>query len=129
MTYSYQTIADASFKFLHCVSVRDKKVLFIDGSVKCFMFYQYISMTYSTICIFPFCLIFIFGPKLLRKRCINKTNFLLSCIFPLPFLAWWFIKFRVNKSKDNSQNENTTVTVDSSNENETTELLRDLEGS
>ena len=127
MTYSYQTIADASFKFLHCVSVGDKKVLFIDGSVKCFMFYQYIAMIYSAICIFPFFLIFIFGPKLLRKRRINKTNFLLSCIFPLPFLAWWFVKFRVNKSKDNSQNENTITTADSSNENETAELLRDLE--
>ena len=122
MTYSYQTMADSTLKLLHCVSVGDKRVLFIDGSVTCFVFYQYFAMIYNTVCIFPFFLIFIFGPKLLRKKRITKSHFLLSCIFPLPYLSLWFIKFSAFKSKYNNES-----VADSLKKDETEELLKDLE--
>ena len=79
-------------------------------------------MIYNTVCIFPFFLIFIFGPKLLRKKRITKSHFLVSCIFSLPCLSLWFIKFSAFKSKYSNES-----VVDPLKEDETEELLKDLE--
>ena len=122
MTYSCQTMADSALKLLHCVSVGDKRVLFIDGSVTCFVFYLCFAMIYNTVCIFPFFLIFMFGPKLLRKKRITKSHFLVSCIFSLPCLSLWFIKFSAFKSKYSNES-----VADPLKEDRTEELLKGLE--
>ena len=89
----YASSTQLSFSLLHCVTVGDDQVLFIDGNIKCYQNFQYFLVAYITFCILPFCLVPVFSSYLLNSRQISVKQFIAASIFPLPFSCFWMYLF------------------------------------
>ena len=87
--FMYSSTAQLCISLLHCVPIGDQKVLFIDGTLKCYQLFQYFAFVYVAINIIPFCLVPVFGSYLLAFDAICLTEFWLGCLFPLPFCVKW----------------------------------------
>ena len=85
----YSSTAQLCLSLLHCIPIEDHKVLFIDGTLKCYQIFQYFAFIYVAINIIPFCLVPILGSYLLAFDFICSTEFCLGCLFPLPFCMKW----------------------------------------
>ncbi len=92
LMFSFQKLAMTTLALLNCVSVADKKVLFMQGSVECYTFWQWIVIIYFIICIVPFPIHLALGPALLRHGIISLPEYLLACLFPLPFIITWMVR-------------------------------------
>ena len=81
---------------LNCTTVNGVSVLFYDGNVQCLQGWQYAVLTLVCVFIFPFFLVLLFGPRLLQKRRIGISFFMLAFLFPL-FLAGPIVYMFVNE--------------------------------
>ena len=84
--YTYQEIAEAMLTLINCRNINGKSVLYLDGNVECIQGWQFVVIGVVCIFIFPFFLVLLFGPKLLKERKISLGYFFTSLLFPL-FLA------------------------------------------
>ncbi|KAK2142873.1 hypothetical protein LSH36_902g01012 [Paralvinella palmiformis] len=91
LLFTYQMLATTSLTLLNCVPVGDISVLYIEGTIVCYQFWQYGVMAYTASCIVPFCLALLIGPGLVKDGLISLSQFFIACILPLPFLIYWFI--------------------------------------
>ena len=89
LLFMYQRLATTAFTLLNCVPVSYDHVLFIDGRVVCYEYWQYGVMAYAFCCIVPFCFVLLIGPGLLKDGLIGLPQFFMACILPLPFIIYW----------------------------------------
>lgn len=99
LLFSYQKLATTSMSFLYCVPVMETKILFLDGTVDCYETWQYITLAYLIVCIFPFSIHLAVAPAFLERGWISFPEFVIASIIPLPFLLSWVIRFRAQKKK------------------------------
>ena len=85
----YASSAQLCLSLLHCVSIGDNQVLFLDGNIKCYETFQYFLLAYMISSILPFCLVPVLGSYLLKSGLIGVKQFCVACIFPLPFCCFW----------------------------------------
>ena len=85
----YASSAQLCLSLLHCVSIGDNQVLFLDGNIKCYQTFQYFLLAYMISSILPFCLVPVLGSYLLKSGQIGVKQFCVACIFPLPFCCFW----------------------------------------
>ena len=88
----YDRLAETSLGLMHCVSIGSQRRLFIDGNTPCWQTWQYLLFSYIVIFVVPFIGVLYFGSRKLYSSSISATGFLAACVFPLPFLAYWFLK-------------------------------------
>lgn len=93
LLFMFQKLGTTTFILLNCVPVKDKMVLFIDGTITCYETWQYAVMAYTTICVTPFFLVLLVGPTLLRQGKISLLHFFIASLCPLPFLFIWTVRF------------------------------------
>ena len=99
LLFTYQKLATTSFALLNCVTVGDRHVLFIQGTIDCYQTWQYGVMAYTGSYIVPFCLVILIGPGLLKDRLIRLSEFFVACILPPPFLVRWiWIRYRLRRA-------------------------------
>lgn len=89
LLFMYQKIGTTTFTLLNCVPADNEQVLFVDGTITCYQYWQYVLITYAVACVTPFCLVLMTGPSLLQSGRIPLWQFLVACLCPLPFLAVW----------------------------------------
>lgn len=89
LLFTFQKMGTTVFVLLNCVPVEGESVLFIDGTVTCYQYWQYGVITYAVCCVTPFFLVLMFGPTLLARRRICLGEFFVACLFPLPALLVW----------------------------------------
>ena len=111
LLFSYQKLATTSFSFLHCVPVLGSSVLYIDGTVTCYEYWQWLTLAYVVVCIMPFFLHLAFAPSLLQRGWITFTEFILASLVPLPFLLTWALRFNrcIKKAKKPKSKEAETI--------------------
>ena len=85
----YTSSAKLCFSLLNCVQVGKDRVLFIDGTVKCYQTYQYFLMAYIVFSVLPFCFVPVLGCYLLFLKRISPRQLYLGCLFPLPYCCYW----------------------------------------
>ena len=88
----YDRLAETSLGLIHCVSIGSQRRLFIDGSTLCWQTWQYLLLWYIVVFVVPFVAVLYFGSRKLYNSSISAGGFLAACVFPLPFLAYWFLK-------------------------------------
>ena len=101
---NYTTFADVSLTLLKCVTVQDKKVLFIDGETVCFAYWQYIVMGCVICFIAPVFLALLIGVPLLNSKIIPAKNFVLALIMPLPFIFLFLKRIKPVQFKESDTN-------------------------
>ena len=89
LLFTFQKMGTTVFVLLNCVPIKDESVLFIDGTITCYQYWQYGVMAYAICGVTPFFLVLMFGPGLLSRRRICLGEFFLACLFPLPALLIW----------------------------------------
>ena len=72
--------------------VEGDKVLFIDGAITCYQYWQYGVMIYAVGSVMPFFIVICFGPTMLERGQISLTEFFIGCLVPLPVLLVWVIR-------------------------------------
>ncbi len=85
----YASSAQLCLSLLHCVSIGNNQVLYLDGNIKCYQTFQYFLLAYMISSILPFCLVPVLGSYLLKSGQIGVKQFCVACIFPLPFCCFW----------------------------------------
>ena len=88
----YQNIGTTTFTLLHCVPVKGDQVLYIDGTIKCYEYWQYVVMAYSMGSVIPFFIVISLGPVLLDTGHTSLPVFFIACLIPLPILVVWLVQ-------------------------------------
>ena len=99
----YSATATLCLTLLHCVPFKNTKLLFIDGTMKCYQPFQYVLLGYMIISILPFCMVPFIGSYVLNLGLISVTQFCLGCLLPFPFCCYWLRLLR-NRAEVNTQN-------------------------
>ena len=93
----YTVLARKSLTLLQCVVVNGVNCLFVNCNIECYTWWQQLIGTLVLIYFFPFVLVLFFGAKKLYKKQISVVHFFFACLFPLPFLSYWFLnRHRLN---------------------------------
>ena len=82
--FSYQKTLSSLFDSIYCVEVNKVSVLFLDGTIECFTFVQWVAVIILSSCTIPFTFYITFAPGLLGQSKVSTKQFLIGCFFPLP---------------------------------------------
>ena len=93
LLFTFQKMGTTVFMLLNCVPVEDQRLLFIDGHVECYQYWQYGVMAYAISCVSPFFLVLVFGPGLIKKGQVSLSQFFMACLCPMPALMWWALDY------------------------------------
>ena len=120
---SYSTISTSCFTLVSCVELGSLgKVLYIDGTIKCFSWWQYIVIAIICIWVALYPVAIYASSSLLYNNQLTKGKFLPSVLLPLPTVLYLaFIKSPL--SKDNADR-----VEDAPLDRNTREMLNVLEG-
>ena len=96
---SYTTITSGLFSVISCVPFHTaEKILFIDGSIKCYQRWQYFVMFIIACWVISFPVALYLSSWLLHKRKMTPKMFVGTLIFPLGAILYWiYIRFGVYK--------------------------------
>ena len=97
----YERLADTSLKLMHCVPIDKDWRLFVDGTIQCWQWWQFLLTSFILSFIIPLVLVLFWGSLRLSKDKVTAKEFLIACAFPLPCLLFWL--FRENRKKDDQQ--------------------------
>ena len=99
---SYNTITISCFSLVSCVELGSLgKVLYIDGTIKCFNRWQYIVIAIICIWIALYPIGIYASSSLLHNNQLTKGKYLTSIVLPLKTVLYWmFIKIRLRKDND-----------------------------
>ncbi len=95
--YTYVGFCTLVFSSLVCTKLGDQFVWWHDATHKCLANWQVLMIIGGVIYIIPFPLSLFLGMKMLRKRMITASSFIICCIFP-PFILYHIL--RNNHGKD-----------------------------
>jgi len=74
----------------------------VTGSTLCWQTWQYLLLFYFMIFVVPFVAALYFGSRKLYTSSISASGFLVACVVPLPFLAYWFLKHVCTRKREES---------------------------
>ena len=97
----YERLADTSLKLMHCFPIDKNWRLFVDGTIQCWQWWQFLLIAFIMSFIIPLVLVLFWGSLRLNKDKVTAKEFLIACAFPLPCLLFWM--FRVYRKKDDQQ--------------------------
>ena len=97
----YERLADTSLKLMQCVPIDKDWCLFVDGTIQCWQWWQFLFTSFITSFIIPLVLVLFWGSLRLSKDKVTAKEFLIACAFPLPCLLFWL--FREYRKKDDQQ--------------------------
>ena len=98
----YDRLAETSLNLMHCVPIAAERRLFIDGNILCWQPWQYILLGYILVFVVPFIAVLYYGSAKLYKSSISASVLLAACVFPLPFLAYWFFRHVFTRRREDS---------------------------
>ena len=84
--FSFQKLAASAFSLVSCVPFERTSVLFIDGNLECYTYWQIIIIIYISISILPFCLYITFATNYLKNGKLSLPTYFIGCFMPLPVL-------------------------------------------
>ena len=86
----YNNITKTLFSLLNCIELETgNKVLFLDGNIKCYQSWQYMSFIVVSLWIIPFPVALYLASNLLRNGDISVRTFFVGLTFPFPFTVYW----------------------------------------
>ena len=92
---SYPAITSGLFSLLSCIKLKiSEKVLFIDGSVQCYQWWQYVVIVITIIWVVCLPIAIYASSWLLQKGKMKSKMFLFFLTFPLASILYWaYIRF------------------------------------
>ena len=98
---SYAGITTACFSLLSCIRLGDYGiVLFIDGSVQCYKWWQMFLIFIVCVWIVPFPITIYTSSQMLHNKMLSMKQFCLCLLFPLPAVCYWLYKCHSHPRKE-----------------------------
>ena len=120
---SYSTVAVSCFTLVSCVELGSfGKVLYIDGTIKCFSWWQHLVIAIICIWIALYPAAIYASSSLLHNNQLTKGKYLLSILLPLPTVLYWIFIKTCHRKVNADRAEDTPLDVN------TREMLNVLEG-
>ena len=88
---SYATFSTTALTLVNCVSMYSKQVLFIDGTVTCYTWWQVIAFIFVVGWIVPFPIVMVLSLVHLKNEIISYHQFVIAWALPLLYLIWILI--------------------------------------
>lgn len=91
LIFGYKNIGNFALVVVNCVQINDMYVLYVNGTQKCFVWWQYVAMVFNALWVlpFPWCL---YGSYVKYRDCkISCRQMLVSLTFP-PYLLFIYAK-------------------------------------
>lgn len=85
---AYATLTTTAMTLVSCVHINGQFVLLIDGSVKCYVWWQWSIFVIVIGWVIPFPITLTQSLVDLKKNTITYRQFILAWVFPLPYLCW-----------------------------------------
>ena len=108
LLFSFQKIVTGAFVLVQCVDVDYDKVLYIQGSIQCYMWWQIIIHVLIFTNIIPLVLVFSVGPFYVKNKMMSVRLFILACIFPVPVWVYCVVS-RILKNQNIQQEEDEII--------------------
>ena len=83
---SYQQLIKGAFALIQCVEINDTRVIYVEGEIQCYTWWQTLIEFYTFSNLIPSLLVLSILPFFLKEKRISVKIFHLACIFPIPIL-------------------------------------------
>ena len=101
LLFSYQTLIAAAFTLVQCVDVGQNKVLYIQGDIQCYTWWQIITQIYIFGNIIPILLVLSVFPFHVKDKTMFVRAFILMSVLPVPVICYFLvIKYFVRENFD-----------------------------
>ena len=97
--FSYQKIVKGAFSLVQCVDVGEEKVLYLQGSIQCYNWWQILIQVYICLNIIPTFFILSHVPFYVQDRKMSVSQFISACLFPVPVMTWYHMT-RLSRAND-----------------------------
>ena len=84
----YAILVFATFKLIKCVDVNGKSYLYVQGTVQCYAYWQYLFIIVATAWVLPFCIIVFILPHCITKGRIRRSGLFVACVLPLSYIIY-----------------------------------------
>ena len=96
--FSFQKLVIGAFSLVQCVQILNKKVLYIEGDIECYTWWQQAVQIYICINVIPLLFIVSRTPFYVQDKTMSVKMFILNCLFPLPAFVYFTAK-RLTKAE------------------------------
>ena len=115
--FSYQKIIIGAFSLIQCVDIDSNKVLYIQGDIQCYTWWQVAIEIYLYISVVPVFVTLAICPFLVKNKQMSVVMLIFACLLPVPVLLYQIIliilkAIRNSKRSKKSQNRSTDVILD-----------------
>ena len=105
--FSFQKLAASAISLVYCVPFESKSVLFIDGNLECYTFWQIIIVVYLSTSILPFCIYITFATTYLKNGRLSLCVYFIGCFLPVPVLLYLVLRENICTKILSTENDNT----------------------
>ena len=105
--FSLQKIVIEAFSLVQWIEILETKVLYIQGDVKCYTWWQNVIQVYICVNVLPLLFIISHAPFYVQDRKMSVQMFILTCVIPLPAFLY-FITSRLIKEQKTKRKEKMT---------------------
>ena len=102
---AYSTITNMTMNFVNCVPINGNSVLYMDGTIKCFVWWQIVAIFFIIFWIIPFPFALVLGITRLQDNAMSYHRFIIGLIFPFCFTFYCLLQrvlccFWIDAKKD-----------------------------
>ena len=126
--FSYQEIVIGTFALVKCVQVDHSRVLYIQGNIQCYQWWQIGVKVYICMCVLPVFLVLSHCPFYAKNKSIPARIFILACVFPFPVLSYFLLGqiFAKMRNRNNEAIENKKPIVERKDREEYLDVISDV---
>ena len=88
LLFCYQKLATSLFTLIQCVQVQDISVLYIQGNVECYTWWQHVIRYMVWLNIVPFFIVASHCPYHVKDKKMSAGEFIAACFFPMPVILY-----------------------------------------
>ncbi len=119
---SFQQTVKGVFRLVQCVDIQNQNVLFLQGEIECYTWWQVLVQLYTYFNVIPLLLILSCFPFLIQQKRLSVKHFVCSCLLPVPSALFYL--FHSSKQSDHTSTQcKSTNSEDHTTEHQSSECM------
>ena len=100
--FSFQKLVIGAFSLVQCVEILGRRVLYIEGDIVCYTWWQHLVQVYICVNVIPLLFIVSHAPFYVQDKTMSVKMFILNCLFPLPAFLFFTIRRLIDYKNSNT---------------------------
>ena len=85
--FSYQKMVISAFSLVQCVNIGNSTVLYVQGDIECYTWWQYATEVYICLIIIPIFFVLSHSSFYIEDKTMSVRMFILGCLLPVPVMV------------------------------------------